>query len=126
VTGYIFHDRPCPDADLLQEEISMNRNAILFGAVAGLVFSGAANAHTLQLDCHKTNADSVVCRTLMSDGEVLRDVSVQLVDENHKVLSNGKTDVKGQYVFKAPAGEYNVVVVANKAHVASKSSEDIW
>lgn len=104
----------------------MNKTAILFGALAALSYAAAANAHTLQLDCHKTNGDNVICRTLMSDGEVLRDVAVQLVDENDKVLSNGKTDVKGEYTFKAPAGEYNVVVAASKAHVASKSSEDIW
>lgn len=98
----------------------------LFGAAAVLLLAGGANAHTLQLNCHKTTADSVVCRTIASDGEVLRDVTVQIVDEANKVLSTGKTDVKGQYTFKAPSAEYNVVVEANKAHVASLSGEDIW
>jgi hypothetical protein len=30
------------------------------------------------------------------------------------------------YAFKPPALEYNVVIEANKGHVASMSSEDIW
>jgi hypothetical protein len=70
--------------------------------------------------------DQVVCRGLFSGGEVLRNFEVQLVDENDRVLATGKSDVEGKYAFKAPGMEYNVVVLADKAHVASLSSEDIW
>ena len=104
----------------------MKKAIPLLAAVATLFISGAADAHTLRLDCKKTTADNVVCRTILSDGEVLRDVTVQLLDENNKVLATGKVDVEGKYAFKAPTAEYNVVVEANKSHVASMSSEDIW
>ena len=104
----------------------MKKEIGLFGAAAALIFAGAANAHTLQLECHKTNGNTVTCRTILSDGEVLRDVAVRLMDEDNKVLSTGKTDVRGRYEFQAPNVEYNVVVEANQAHVASMSSEDIW
>ena len=101
----------------------------LIGLLAGaavLALSGAADAHSLRLDCKKTSETNVVCRTIASDGEVVRDVTVQLLDENDKLIGSGKTDTKGQYAFKAPNAEYNVVVEANKSHVASISSEDIW
>jgi hypothetical protein len=39
---------------------------------------------------------------------------------------NGQTDAQGMYAFKPPALECNVVIQANKGHVASMSSEDIW
>jgi hypothetical protein len=107
-------------------ESAMNKIFGCIAAAAVLAFSSAAEAHSLRLECKKTAADNVICRTIMSDGEVLRDVQVQLVDENEKVLGGGKTDLEGKYAFKAPSAEYNVVVLANKGHVASLSSEDIW
>jgi len=104
----------------------MNKALGLLAGAAVLAFSGAADAHSLRLDCKKTSDETVVCRTIASDGEVLRNVTVQLLDENDKLVATGKTDVKGQYTFKIPSMEYNVVVEANKSHVASMSSEDIW
>jgi hypothetical protein len=98
----------------------------LIAVATALIVSGTVDAHSLRLECKKTTADNIVCRTLLSDGEVLRDVAVQLLDENDKVLSTGKMDAEGKYAFKAPSAEYNVVVQANKSHVASMSSEDIW
>jgi hypothetical protein len=52
---------------------------------------------------------------------------VRLVDENNDTeLVSGRTDAQGVYAFKPPAPEYNVVIEADKGHVASMSSEDIW
>jgi hypothetical protein len=104
----------------------MKPSWVLLAGAAVLFVSGAADAHSLRLECKKTTAENVMCRTIASDGEVLRDVTVQLLDESDKLIGSGKTDVKGQYTFKAPAAEYNVVVQANKSHVASLSGEDIW
>jgi hypothetical protein len=50
-----------------------------------------------------------------------------VVDENNDTeLVSGRTDAQGVYAFKPPAPEYNVVIEADKGHVASMSSEDIW
>lgn len=87
---------------------------------------GFAEAHSLRLQCKKLTADNVVCRSLFTDGEVARSMSVQLIDENDHILASGRTDAQGGYAFKAPTAEYNVVVEANKGHIASMSSEDIW
>jgi len=51
---------------------------------------------------------------------------VQPLDENDKVLATGKSDAECKYAFRAPAAEYNIVVLANKGHGVSLSSEDIW
>jgi hypothetical protein len=54
------------------------------------------------------------------------EVNHQLDENSDKVLVNGRIDAQGMYAFKTPALEYNVVIEANKGHVASMSSEDIW
>ena len=106
----------------------MLKMAGLISIAAVVIFAGAADAHTLRLQCKKISTDDVVCRALFSDGEVARGMAVQLYDENagDKVLRTGKTDAKGEYAFKAPNAEYSVVIVATKSEVTSLSSEDIW
>lgn len=104
----------------------MKRTAILATAAALIGFTTAAGAHTLRVECKKLNQTNVVCRGVFSDGEIARAMTVQLYDESDKLLATGKTDTKGEYAFKVPAPEYNVVVAASKAEVASMSSEDIW
>ena len=95
-------------------------------AVVALTLAGVADAHSLRVQCKKLDGDNVVCRSLFTDGEVARNMAVQLIDENDRVLATGRTDTTGSYAFKAPAAEYNVVVEGNKGHIASLSSEDIW
>jgi hypothetical protein len=56
---------------------------------------------------------------------VARDVEILLIeDKDYTVLASAKTDAA--YTFKAPAAEYHVVALGDKAHVASLSSVDIW
>jgi hypothetical protein len=99
----------------------------LAAALIILCLPGLANASSLRIQCKKLSADNIVCRFLFTDGQMARDMPVQLVDEDtDKVLISGRTDPQGMYVFKPPAAEYNVVIEANKGHVASISSEDIW
>ena len=103
------------------------KSAISLGALAvALTLSASADAHSIRVECKKLNDDNVVCRSLFTDGEVGRNMLVQLIDENDRVVASGRTDTEGKYAFKAPSAEYNVVVEANKGHIASMSSEDIW
>jgi hypothetical protein len=105
----------------------MSRAIGLLSAALILAFAGAADAHTLQIQCKKTSATDVVCRGLFSDGQVARAMTIQLIDENSdKVLTTAKTDVEGKYAFKAPGPEYSVVIQASKGEITSISSEDIW
>jgi hypothetical protein len=104
------------------------KSAVSVAAILlALSLSSVGNASSLRIQCKKLTDDNVVCRFLFTDGQVARGMSVQLIDENSdKVLVSGRTDAQGIYAFKPPALEYNVVIEANKGHVASMSSEDIW
>jgi hypothetical protein len=107
--------------------MDMKYVASLAAILIALCQVGPAGASSLRVQCKKLSADNVVCRFLFTDGQVARDMSVQLMDEDtDKVLVSGRTDAQGMYAFKPPGLEYNVVIEANKGHVASMSSEDIW
>lgn len=98
---------------------------VLISAVVGL--STGADAHTLRLQCKKITTDDVVCRTITSDGELARDVEIQLLaTSDYRVLAKGKTDTVGMYAFKAPDVGYHVVATGDNAHVANLASVDIW
>ena len=100
---------------------------IMLAVVAvALGLSTGVAAHTLRIECKKTSGDTVICRGVFSDGELARRLSIILVDDEEKVLSMGKTDVKGEYTFTAPGPEYNVVIEGDRGHVAGMSSLDIW
>jgi len=95
--------------------------------VAVLAMATVAHAHTLRIECKKITNDDVVCRAITSDGELARDIEIQLLATgDYRVLATGKTDSAGMYAFKVPAVGYHIVATGDKAHVASLSSVDIW
>jgi hypothetical protein len=104
------------------------KSAVSLPAVLiALFLSSSADAHSLRIQCKKLDADNVACRFLFTNGGVARNIPVELIDEDSdKVLVSARTDTQGIYTFKAPGAEYNIVIEANKGHVASMSSEDIW
>ena len=96
----------------------------LSAIVIALSLSSVANAHSLRVQCKKLSDDNVVCRFLFTNGGIARNMPVQLVDEDSdKVLASSRTDAQGMFAFKPPGAEYNVVIEANKGHVASISSD---
>jgi hypothetical protein len=95
--------------------------------VTVLAMATAAHAHSLRIECKKITNEDVVCRAITSDGDLARDVEIQLLATgDYKVLATGKTDAAGMYAFKVPAAGYHVVATGDKAHVASLASVDIW
>src|SRR5215831_1449097 len=108
-------------------ESLMNRTFgyLIIATVLGL--STGADAHSLRLQCKKITAEDVVCRTITSDGELARDVEIQLLaTTDYRVLAKGKTDAAGTYGFKVPEVGYHVVAAGDEAHVANLASVDIW
>ncbi len=98
---------------------------IATAAVFGI--ATVAHAHTLRLECKKVTSQDVVCRAITSDGELARDIEVQLLATgNYRVLATGKTNAAGEYAFKAPDGGYHIVATGDKAHVTNMASVDIW
>jgi hypothetical protein len=109
------------------EGFEMYKTFGLIATVAILALSPAAEAHTLRLQCKRITGQEIVCRTITSDGEIARDVEMQvLATTDYKVLATGKTDTTGTYAFKVPAVEFHVVALGDKAHITSMSSVDIW
>ncbi len=99
------------------------------GLMVAAVLAGAtvANAHTLRLECKKITSQDVVCRAITSDGDLARDVEIQLLATgDYRVLSTGKTNAAGEYAFKAPDSGYHIVATGDKAHVTNMASIDIW
>ena len=101
-----------------------------FGLVATAAILGmtaAAHAHTLRLECKKITNQDVVCRAITSDGELARDIEIQLLATgDYRVLATGKTNVEGVYAFKAPDVGYHIVATGDKAHITNMASVDIW
>ena len=93
----------------------------------GLGLSTGADAHSLRLQCKMITNEDVVCRAITTDGELARDVEIQLLaTTDYRVLAKGKTDAAGMYAFKVPEVGYHVVATGDKAHVANLASVDIW
>jgi hypothetical protein len=105
----------------------MNKSFALIAATTVLAWSTVASAHTLLLQCKKSTNQDVVCRAMTSDGEMARDVQIQLLATgDYRVLATGKTDAGGQYTFKQPDDGYHIVATGDKAHVTNLASVDIW
>src|ERR1700760_3475315 len=110
-----------------QEEIDMRKKLVLIATAAVLGLTTVANAHTLRIECKKITNQDVVCRAITSDGELARDVEIQLLATgDYKVLVTGKTNAAGEYAFKAPDRGYHIVATGDKAHVTNMASVDIW
>jgi hypothetical protein len=98
---------------------------VMIATVLGL--STAADAHTLRLQCKKITNEDVVCRAITTDGELARDVEIQLLATiDYRVLAKGKTDAVGMYAFKVPDVSYHVVAAGDKDYVANLASVGIW
>jgi hypothetical protein len=87
----------------------------------------ASQAHSLRLECKKTTTQDVVCRAITTDGELARDIEIQLLaTSDYRVLATGKTNAAGEYAFKVPDAGYHILATGDKAHVANMASVDIW
>ena len=105
----------------------MNKTFGFIAIAAVLGLSTGADAHTLRLECKKITNQDVVCRAITSDGELARDVEIQLLaTTDYRVLATAKTDAAGVYAFKVPDVGFHVIAMGDKAHVTSLAGVDIW
>ena len=105
----------------------MHKSLGIIAVAALLAASSVAHGHSLRLQCEKITSEDVVCRTITTDGELARDIDIQLLaTRDYRILTIGKSDAAGIYTFKIPGVEYHVVATGDKAHIASLSSVDIW
>ena len=105
----------------------MSKRLALIVTAAVFGITTAAQAHTLRIECKKITSQDVVCRAVTSDGELARDIEIQLLATgDYRVLATGKTNTAGEYAFKVPDGGYHIVATGDKAHVTNLASVDIW
>jgi hypothetical protein len=113
---------------IMEEQAVMRSYGLALAVFAiGVATAPVANAHTLRLECKKITNQDVVCRAITNDGELARDIEIQLLATgDYRVLATGKTNVEGQYAFKVPDTGFHIVATGDKAHVANLASVDIW
>src|SRR5262245_20291821 len=89
-----------------------------FGLLMTLTASAPVQAHALGAQC-KLQKDCVEAEAYYDDDTAGRDAKVRVEDADKKVVSEGRTDAKGFWMFPRPqAGKYLVVVDAGAGHVA--------
>ena len=119
--------RPSMNEVTLKWRANMHKMVGLIAIAAVFAMSAEADAHTLQIQCKKITNEDVVCRAITTDGELARDIEIQLLaTKDYRVLATGKTDAAGMYAFKAPDVGYHIVATGDKAHVTNLASVDIW
>ena len=68
---------------------------------AGLMAPSPAHAHKLLID-YTPLGDGVLIEAFFPDGKPAQDIAVRLMDTDENIISNGKTDTDGGFVFAIP------------------------
>jgi hypothetical protein len=85
------------------EEQAMMKSYGLAFAVFAIGIATVAHAHTLRLECKKITNQDVVCRAITSDGELARNIDIQLLATgDYRVLATGKTNAAVSMLSKCP------------------------
>jgi hypothetical protein len=88
-------------------------------------FASRALAHTPLMACFDNGDDTVTCNGGFSDGSAAAGVSIRVVDEQDRVLLEGKMNSDSEYTFDRPPGAFTVVFDAGPGHVVKEKSSNI-
>lgn len=89
-----------------------------------LIASSFAFGHTALMSCFDNGDGSVTCEGGFSDGSSSSG-TVFKVEQNGKVVIEGKFDADSEFTFKKPSGDYNAVLDAGEGHKVYVSSKNI-
>lgn len=84
-----------------------------------------ALAHTALMACFDNGDGTVTCNGGFSDGSSAAGVTLRIVDEQDRVLIEGKMNSDGEYTFDRPPGSFTVVFDAGPGHVVEEKSSNI-
>lgn len=76
-----------------------------------------AFAHTPLLDCYENDDQSITCEGGFSDGASAAGVTIRIIDEIDRVISESELDDNGQITFARPDFDFHVVFDAGSNHV---------
>ena len=104
----------------------MKKKAIFAGVfMLILLLTSQVFAHTPLCSCYDNGDGTVTCEGGFSDGSSAAGVSMQVKDDNGKLLVSGKMDEDSEFTFDKPAGSYKVRFYAGEGHEVEISGEDI-
>ena len=88
-------------------------------------FSVTAWGHTPICDCYNNGDSTITCEGGFSDGGSAAGIPMSIVDEDGKVLIQGKMSEYSDYTFDTPTGNFRVIYQAGDGHVIEIDSRDI-
>lgn len=88
-------------------------------------FVSQALAHTPLCSCSDEGDGTVLCEGGFSDGSSGAGVKMQVLDDNGKVLIEGKMNGDSEFIFRKPKGEYTVIFDAGPGHAVKVPSSEI-
>jgi hypothetical protein len=98
----------------------------LAGILAGiLLIASPLRAHTPICNCYDNGDDSVTCEGGFSDGASAEGVSIRVVNDQERVLIDGKMDGDGTFTFDWPADDFHVIFDAGDNHIVMIYMDDI-
>lgn len=94
----------------------MNLRHVAVGAISAAV-PLLTLAHTPLLDCYENSEGSITCEGGFSDGASAAGVTIRIIDEIDRVISESELDENGQITFDKPDFDYHVIFDAGSNHV---------
>lgn len=94
----------------------MNLKHVAAGAIFATV-PLTTMAHTPLLDCYQNDEGSITCEGGFSDGASAAGVTIRIIDETDRVVSESELDENGQIKFDKPDFDYHVIFDAGSNHV---------
>lgn len=100
------------------------RSAAIAAALA-LSCATASLAHSPVFDCFIDGGDKITCEGGFSDGASAAGVTVRVLDQDDRVLIEGKIDAEGRFSFSKPTQDYHVHFDAGAGHTVTVFGADI-
>ncbi len=103
----------------------MKIKVMITTAAMVLGLASLAAAHSPICTCYDGGDGTVTCEGGFSDGSSAAGVVMLVQDAAGKELQRGAVNKSGEYTFKKPAGDYQVVFDAGEGHRVTIKGKDI-
>ena len=104
----------------------MKRMRIIGWTAIGVIcLSSSIWAHTPYMACFDNGDGTVTCNGDFSDGSSAAGVPMRVVDDQEKLLIQGRMDEDGEFTFQRPDGAFTVIFDGGPNHVVKERSNTI-
>ena len=98
----------------------------LLTALASLLLSLSAAAHSPLFDCFDNGDGTATCEGAFSDGGAASGVGIRVELASGRILMQGQLDDASSYTFEIPDQEYSVYFEAGEGHEIVLFGDDIY